>query len=157
MMKHIKDLLAETNFFDNMDEEYLELLAGCGILVHFKPGEYLAKEGEEANNFYLILKGDVSIESKIPNGILTVGKADEEDVVGYSWLFPPFRNAFDARALNHVRAIKLDGKCLRGKAEDDHKLGYEFMKRFAQLVLERMQATRRQMIDIYGSSEKGVG
>lgn len=149
MTKNIKDLLSETDFFAGMAPPYLELLAGCGKLVHFKAGEFLTREGDPADSFYLLRKGEVSIESAVPGKVLTVSKAGPNDVVGFSWLFPPFRNAFDARAIDGVNAIHLDGKCLRQKAEDDHQLGYEFMKRFAEIILQRMQATRRQMLDIY--------
>jgi CRP-like cAMP-binding protein len=150
-IKNIKDLLAETPFFEDM-EDNLELLSGCGTLVRFNEGEFLLKEGEKANSFYLIRKGNVSIESHIPGGTLSVSKVGAQGIVGYSWLFSPYRNQFDSRATSNVEAIKLDGKCLRSKAQEDHELGYQLMKRFAELMLQRMQSTRRQMLDIYGES-----
>jgi CRP-like cAMP-binding protein len=71
-------------------------------------------------------------------------------VLGWSWLFPPYRWHFDARALELTRAIALDGKCLREKCEEDHDLGYELVKRVAQIIMERLQATRLQLLDVYG-------
>ena len=155
-IKHIKDLLAETPFFDDMEDKYLDLLSSCGELVHFHEGDFLLKEAEEANSFYLIRSGKAAIESHMPGNTLTVATTGTGGIVGHSWLFPPYRNQFDARAVTNVGAIRLDGKCLRGKAEEDHELGYQFMKRFAALMLERMQATRRQMLDIYGEVGKVV-
>jgi len=149
-VRHINDLLAEAPLFEGMHPEQLKILAGCGQLAHFRPGEFLLKEGEEANQFFLIRNGEVALESHLPGGVLTVAKAGEENVVGYSWLFPPYRNQFDARATTAVDAIVLDGECLRGKTHKDHELGYQFMKRFAALMLQRMQAARRQLLDIYG-------
>ena len=155
-IKKIKDLLLETLFFKDMADKHVELLASCGMLAHFKAGEFLQKEGEEANSFFLIRKGDVAIESHLPGHVLTIAKAGPNSVVGYSWLFHPYRNNFDSRAVTNVKAIKLDGKCLRGKAEQDHELGYQFMKRFAQLMLQRLHAAQRQMLDIYGAPGKAV-
>jgi len=150
-IKDIKMLLKETAFFNALPEHYLELLCGCGQLVHVKAGDFMLREGEEANSLYLIRKGEVGIESRIPGGMLTVAKVSNNGVVGYSWLFPPYKNTFDARALTDIAAIQFDGRCLRAKAESDHELGYLLMKRFAEILLKTMQSTRRQILDIYGS------
>ena len=73
------------------------------------------------------------------------------EIVGVSWLIPPYRWAYDAKALELVRAISMDATCLRGKCEDDHDLGYDMMKRFMPILIERLQNTRMQLLDIYGS------
>ncbi|WP_321390197.1 Crp/Fnr family transcriptional regulator [Emcibacter sp.] len=151
-IKDIRTLLAENPFFDGISEEHMETMAGCGRLVHFKPGEFLLREGDEADTFYLIRDGEVAIESDVPTaGPLSIARIGPCGITGYSWLFPPHRNSFDSLALTHVSAIALDGECLRGKAEDDHELGYQLMKRFAQVMLDRLQAARRQMLDVYAN------
>ena len=149
-IKDIHRLLAQNPFFNGMSEEYLSTMAGCGKLVHFKAGEFLLREGDKADTFYLIRDGDVAIESDIPAaGPLSVARISEGGITGYSWLFPPHRNSFDSLALTDVSAVALNGECLRGKAEADHELGYQLMKRFAQVMLDRLQAARRQMLDVY--------
>lgn len=151
-IKNIHTLLAENPFFDGMSEEHLETMAGCGRLAHFKPGEFLLREGDAADTFYLIRSGDVAIESDVPAaGPLSVARIGAGGITGYSWLFPPHSNSFDSLALTDVSAIALNGECLRGKAEADHELGYQLMKRFAQVMLDRLQATRRQMLDVYAN------
>jgi len=154
-IKDIHTLLAENAFFDGMSDEHLVTIAGCGKLVHFKPGEFLLREGEEANTFYLVRSGEVAIESDVPTaGQLSIARVGAGKIAGYSWLFPPHRNSFDSVALTTVSAVALDGKCLRNKAETDHELGYQLMKRFAQVMLNRLQATRRQMLDVYANGRK---
>ncbi len=149
--KHVREYLAEATFFAGMEAAHLDLLSGYGELMHFNAGDFLLKEGETADCFYLTLQGDVSIESYVPGrSLLIISKVGAAGLVGYSWLFPPYRNAFDARAVTEVKAVRLNGSCLRGKAEEDHELGYQLMKRFAAIMLQRMQATRRQMLDVYG-------
>lgn len=151
-IKNIRMLLAENPFFEGMSDAHLETMAGCGKLVHFKAGEFLLREGAEADTFYLVRKGEVSIESHVPAaGPLSVARVCGGGVTGYSWLFPPHRNSFDSLALTNVSAVALDGECLRGKAEADHELGYQLMKRFAQVVLDRLQATRLRVLDVYAN------
>ena len=77
----------------------------------------------------------------------------DEDVLGWSWLIPPYRWRFDARAIDLTRAIALDGKCLRGKCDQDPRLGYELLKRVAAIMAERLHATRLQMLDVYGARD----
>ena len=151
-VRNIRTLLAENPFFERMSDDHLETMAGCGKLVHFKPGEFLLRDGDEAATFYLIRAGDVAVESDIPAaGPLSVARVGAGGITGYSWLFPPHRNGFDSIALTNVSAVALDGECLRGKAEADHELGYQLMTRFAQVMLDRLQATRRQMLDVYAN------
>ncbi len=78
-------------------------------------------------------------------------------MLGWSWLFPPYRWHFSARVIEETRAIALDGVCLREKAEADHNFGFELMKRVAQIMVDRLQATRLQMLDIYGAQSGGLG
>jgi CRP/FNR family transcriptional regulator, cyclic AMP receptor protein len=73
-----------------------------------------------------------------------------DEVLGWSWRFPSYRWQFDARALELTHTIALDGKCLRAKCDEDHSLGYEMVKRFARVIIERLQAARLQLLDVYG-------
>ena len=150
-MRGLELVLAEVPLFAGMGAERLELLAGCASNVHFEPGEVLFREGDEANAFYVIRGGTVALETFVPaRGGMTIETIDAGEVVGWSWLFPPYRWHFDARALSTVRATSFDGACLRGKCEQDPELGYELMKRFAQVFSERLRWTRLRLLDLYG-------
>jgi len=106
------------------------------------------RKGEEAENFYLIRKGNVAIELKLDDGsdivIETLGSGN---VLGWSWLISPHQWRFDARAVSDVELIALHGKYLRTKAEEDHNLGYELLKRFSNVVVDRLLSTRMQLIE----------
>jgi CRP-like cAMP-binding protein len=134
-----------------MEEPYLQLFVDCASNIRFNAGDMIFREGDEADTFYLIRHGRVALETSAPEGgsavIQTLG---DGDVLGWSWLVAPFRWRFDARAMEPVRAVALDGRCLRGRAEEDHDLGYELMKRCAQVMERRLQATRLQLLDVYG-------
>ncbi len=152
-MKTLDELVAESPMFAGLDSEYLRLIAGCGQNTGFEAGEYLFREGEPADTFYLIRHGRVLLETFVPGrGAMTIETLDEGEVIGWSWLFPPYRWHFDARALDLVRVVAFDGACLRGKCDDDHTLGFELLSRFAPVMLERLQAARLQALDVYGSA-----
>src|SRR5690348_279328 len=131
-MTDLEGILAEHSFFRGMQPQYLQVIVGCASNVRFDAGQFIFREGEEANAFYLIRYGTVGLEicppGRSPSTIQTLSGGD---ILGWSWLIPPYRWHFDARAKELTRAIALDGKCLREKCETDHDLGYELLKRFS--------------------------
>jgi CRP/FNR family transcriptional regulator, cyclic AMP receptor protein len=155
VQKDIDSLLTEHPFFKDMADLYRTLIAGCGKNVTFDAGQFLAKTDDPANEFFAIRHGRVSIELHSPErGPLILQTVEAGDILGWSWLFPPYRWTFDLRALEQVRAISFDGECLRGKCERDPAMGYDFMKRFAQVFMQRLQAARLQLLDLYGSAPR---
>ena len=149
-MKTLESLLAEHEFFKDLEPQYLELIAGCGHNVRFDAGQYIFHEGESANEFYVVRYGQVALEIHDQRrGQVTLQTLHEGDVLGWSWLFSPYKWHYSARSLTLVRAIALDATCLRTKCDDDNHLGYEFMKRFAAIIVDRLQATRLQVLDVY--------
>ncbi len=144
-------ILKEHAFFEGLKPDYIELLIECASNVRFDAGELIFRQGEEANRFYLIRHGRVAVEISAPGGkAIALKTLTDNDVLGWSWLFPPYQWQFDARAQELTRAIALDARCLRGKCDQDPELGYELMKRFSFIMLETLQATRLQLLDLYG-------
>ena len=151
-MKEIKTLIQEHPFFAGLDAAAVELIAGCASNVHFVTGEYLFHEGDPANQFFLLRAGRVRLETAAPGCrpiVIETMRAGE--VIGWSWLFPPYLWQFDAVAAESVRATAFDGKCLRHKCEENHDLGYELAMRSAHIMIQRLQATRLQLLDVYGA------
>jgi CRP/FNR family transcriptional regulator, cyclic AMP receptor protein len=149
-METLQRILADHPFTHGLNDRHLEVLVGCASNVRFEAGQVVFREGEEANQFYLIREGKMAVElfapGRGPVNILTVG---EGEVLGWSWLVPPYRWRFDARAIEPTRAVALDGKCLREKSERDSDLGYGLLKRIAHIMEERLQATRLQLLNVY--------
>jgi CRP-like cAMP-binding protein len=150
-MKMIDEIIGEHQFFKDMLPEYLKFIAGCASNVTFNAGDYIFRQGDDANQFFIVRHGVIAIEAHdLKKGAIRIQTIVENDVLGWSWLFPPYQWHYDAHALTLVRATAFDGKCLRDKCEADHDLGYDLMKRFAVIMMERLQATRMQVMDIYG-------
>jgi CRP-like cAMP-binding protein len=155
-MKTIEQLLAEAPKFEEMSDDHLKLIAGCAQNRTFEEGEYLLREGDPADVFYVIRYGRVAMEIFAPQrGALTIETIDDGDLLGWSWLVPPFRNHLDARAMDTTHTVAFDAKCLRGKCDQDPVLGYELMRRFIPVIVERLQATRVRLLDVYGHVAAG--
>jgi CRP-like cAMP-binding protein len=149
----LEPTLAAHPFFAGLAEPHLAFLTGCATNVVFDAGQSVFKEGEPADRCYLLRHGRVGVEIYSPSGgPITIETLQEGEVLGWSWLFPPYRSRFDARALTLVRALALDGACLRAKCEADKTLGYELLRRFASVAISRLESTRVQLLDLYGQS-----
>jgi len=150
-MQNIPELLEEIDVFRGLGDEHLDLIAGCALNRVFADGDALLTENEQANTFFALRHGTVALETYVPErGAVIIETLQAGDVLGWSWLFPPHRTMFDARARGVVRALAFDGVCLREKCEQDPQLGYVLMKRFAEVMVERLQATRLRLLDVYG-------
>lgn len=151
-MESLERLLADHPFFAGLGPEHLAVLVGCAQNVRFEPGEFLCREGEPADYFYLIRHGRVTLDLFVPQrGPVRLQTLDPGEVVGWSWLVEPFTWHFDARAFEPVVAVSLDGTCLRTKCDDDPRLGYELFKRFADVMQQRLHSARLSLLDMYGA------
>jgi CRP-like cAMP-binding protein len=152
--RSLESVLAATPFLEGLGEDDLALLAGCAGNVRFAEGQHLFREGDPADTFFLLRHGSVAVELFVPTrGATVIETIHAGEVIGWSWLFAPYRWHFDARALTVVRATGFDGACLRQKCEADPALGYTLMSRFAQVLIERLQWTRLRLLDVYGNGD----
>jgi len=143
----IESVIRTHPFLEGMSPHQYRILSDCATRVQFGTGEAIFREGDPADRFYLIRKGKVALESYTSDrGIVCVQTIGAGDVLGWSWLFPPYFWHFDARALEPTDALFLYGTPLRDECEADHDLGYELMKRMAQVMMSRLQATRWQLL-----------
>jgi len=152
-MRSIEQYLPDHPFFAGLDADSLAIVAGCATNVSFAPGEFLFRQGQPADQFFVVRRGRVALQIHSPAvGTMVVDTADASDVVGWSWLVPPYHWLFDARAIQATGAVAFDGQCLRGKCEEDPRLGYQLMKAVSQVMLSRLTAARVRLLDVYGST-----
>jgi CRP/FNR family cyclic AMP-dependent transcriptional regulator len=134
-------------FLAGMNRAQLALLTDCAMATHFKKGQIILCQREFANRFYLIETGNVVLESADGFGEATVIEAiGPGDLLGWSWMFPPYLWQFTARAVEPTTALFFYGTILREYCEKDHSLGYELFKRMSAVMMKRLQATRKQML-----------
>jgi len=150
-MEGLERILREQPFFAAFPAEQSALLAGCARNHRFAAGQYLFHEGQAADEFYLIRHGRVALEIAAPGRAPVVfSTLGDGEIVGASWLIPPYRWTLDARALDTSLALGIDAACLRSKCEADHHLGYEMMKRFLPVLVNQIHAAQLQVLDVYG-------
>ena len=150
-MKTLTQLLAETPLFAGAAGSVLAPIAGCGRNVALAADQYVFREGAPADEFYLIRRGRVALEQHDPRRkTLVVETLGPGDLLGAAWLVPPHRFEFDARAVEPTGCVAFDARCIRERCDADPILGYALMRRFVPLLVERLQAARRQALDLYG-------
>ncbi len=155
MVASLEPILAQLPFFEGLEKRHLELLVGCASNARYFADEYLYREGQDANQFYIIRQGRVAIELAIPGrGMVTLQTYDAGDVVGWAWLLPPYRWHFSGRAMELTRVIALDGVCVRRKCEQDAELGYEFLMRFSAKTARTLDLLYIQALDLYAAPEQ---
>jgi CRP-like cAMP-binding protein len=147
-METLERPLAQHSFLAGLDRHCLRQLAGLTSNKSFKPLQIIFHEGDPANEFYLICKGKVAIETALLGcDAIQIQSLGEGEVLGWSWLLPPYQWHYSARALEPTQVIALDGAALRTLCERDHDLGYEMMKRFALVIVQRLAATRARFLN----------
>jgi len=146
------ELLDEIPALKVLSADHREAIAGCTRNRVYARDETLLSEGGPADEFFVIRHGLVGVETEVPGrGAVTVETLHAGDVLGWSWLLPPYRSAFGARALATTRVLAIDGACLRGKCDAEPALGYDLLKVMAAVFGERLQDTRLRLLDLYGN------
>ena len=149
-MKTFDQLMSDHPFFRDLKPEHATLLSGCASAARVEGGEFLFREGEVARAFYIVRHGSIAITSVTPQeGLVTIQTLGESEVLGWSWLLPPYRWHFGARALEPSVVVALDANCVRGKCDSDPEFGYQIMRRFAQVMASRLEATHIQLMNVY--------
>jgi len=144
-------MLAEQPFFEGMEVGQLQSIAGCSRLERYDAGTLLLRQGEDADAAHLLLEGSVVLELAVPGREpLVVETLAAGELVGASWLLPPAQAHFDVRARDRVTSLRIGTACLRRAMEGDSALGYAFCRRFMEVVVRRLQATRLRLMDLYG-------
>jgi CRP/FNR family transcriptional regulator, cyclic AMP receptor protein len=147
MSQALYDLIAQQPFFKGLNPHQLQLLTDSALEMKFETGATIFEEGTPANRFFLILTGRVLLTSEMEDRnvipIQTLGPGDD---LGWSWLFPPYSMHFTARALEPTTTIFFYGTRLREQCEQDHELGYQIMKRIAEVATQSLGATQRRLM-----------
>jgi CRP/FNR family transcriptional regulator, cyclic AMP receptor protein len=154
-MQTLDPIIQSHPFWQGINPRYLTRLNECAALVKFGVEQPIFRTGAEAEHFYLICSGHVALETFVPGkGAITIEMLGPGQAVGWSWLFPPYRWHFNARSVDLTEVISFGVHGLRKYAAENHDFGYELAIRVGQVVLERLQATRLQLLEFYTTSEE---
>jgi CRP/FNR family transcriptional regulator, cyclic AMP receptor protein len=147
-LSELRTEVGQHPFVQDMKPEHVEALLHCAADVVFDPGDVIFRQGDVAARFYLILEGEVALESAAERGAgQKIQTLKAGDVLGWSWLYPPFLWHFQARAVKPTRAVVCDGACLLVACEENHELGFELLRRVSREVVQCLQATRSKLLE----------
>jgi len=142
-------------FLVGLRSHHIRLLADCAMAKRFKAGEYLFRQGDFANRFYLIEQGKVVLEALDNAGTcVVIEEVGAGKLVGWSWLFPPYIWHFDARVTEPTSALFFYGTILREYCAKDPSLGFELFKRMSQVMVERLQSARARLLSSHSNQVK---
>ena len=144
--------LEQHPFTEGLAPEFLRELSGHTRERRFETEEAIVREGDPAEEFFLVFEGKVALEVVVPDRprrtIQTIGPGE---VLGWSWLIPPRRWRLDARAMKRTRVLSVEAEALRRAMEERPADGYRFLLRLLPVITRRLEMTRIQLLDIHGS------
>jgi CRP-like cAMP-binding protein len=144
----LEDSLSTHAFCSGMDNSFVRFLSDSATELQITKGGVLFQYGKPADKFYLVRKGKVSVQVPALMGpTLEIQTLGEDQLLGWSWLIPPYRWNFQARALEDSDLLEFDGSAILARCQEDPKFGYDVFKRFATLMSERLDAARQKMMD----------
>ena len=141
------DVLPEHPLFHGMEQRDRHILAGCAMRATFPPGTLVVETGQPANCFYLVVRGLIALETLGSPAPLRVQSIGPGDVLGWSWLFPPYYWYFNGIAEEETETIFFYGSRLRQECDRNREFGYELLRRMSQILISHLQTTRDKWID----------
>lgn len=144
----ILKVITEASVFEGLSSEHAERLAAHASEREVASGACLFRAGEPARQFFLLMEGEISVEIPAVAGpSLEVQHLKPIRVLGWSWLLPPFKWSFNARAETQCTVLEFDGEAVLAECEADAEFGYAVIKRFSSLMAERLEAAHRKMVE----------
>ena len=144
------DLIHAHPFLDDLPAGWLDKLSLLARRANYHQGTRLFSEGGKADHFWLVRAGSVSLDIHPPGrGQVAVETIGAESVLGWSWQFPPYRWHFGAVAAEHTLTVRFDAAGVRELCAQEPALGYELGQRFMAIVVDRLQATRVRLLELY--------
>ena len=153
----LQTMLRKHPFVEGFEPAYVDKLAALAKDAHFERDQVLFHEGDECNDFYMIVSGLIALEVEEPGSTLRVQTLSAGDELGWSALLSASGKYFQARALDRVHALAFDGPALLAECKQDPAFGFAFMQRLLGVVAARLQATRLQVHDLYSPVAKRAG
>ena len=142
------EYLSAHEFFSEFSDDVLKFLCECSSTREIKKGQILFRQGENADKFYVVRSGRISIQMPAIMGpTLEIQTLDKDQVLGWSWLISPYKWNFQTKAEEDSELLQFDGAAILARCEQEPKFGYELLKRFAVLMSVGLNAARQKMMD----------
>ena len=153
----LEELLFAHPFLAGLDVKFLNVFASCASLRRFSSRQRIFEQGGEADHFYLILNGKVTLVTVVPDRApLSIQTLEAGEALGWSWLFAPYRWRFAAVTSAPTEVISFGAGFLRERANKDVEFANELLKRIAQTVVQRLAASQDKLSELCSVNEGRV-
>jgi len=150
MDRPLVDILRAHDYFSDMREQHFAQVVNCAGWASYNQGDLLMASGEPADAFYIVLEGQVLLELSAANSVpVTLHTARPGEVIGWSWVIPPYTSRRQAVAASAVQAARFDAVRLRERCRADHTFGLDLMRRSIHVMTRRLAETRRKVLEFY--------
>jgi CRP/FNR family cyclic AMP-dependent transcriptional regulator len=157
VVSEIVTRVAAQPFFASLPPELLEQLCAHAEPVRYDIGERLFADGGVADRFWLLESGTVALDLHVPGrGDQVIETIGAGTVLGWSWLQPPYRWQFGAATRDPLTAIAFDAVAVRRRCDADSQLGYAVLRLFTPVIVERLQAARLRLLDLWDTPARAV-
>lgn len=154
-MNNIETIIAGHPFWQGLRPEFLPLAAESARLACYGVRDLIFQERRDADHLFLVHRGQVALETFVPGrGVTILQQLGPGEALGWSWLFPPYRWQYSARSVDVTEIVEFSAVALRAQAEQNPAFGCELVSRMAQMLLQRLQATRQKLQEFH---DPGVG
>ncbi|MFA6028900.1 MAG: cyclic nucleotide-binding domain-containing protein [Elusimicrobiota bacterium] len=155
-MEPLEYTVARHEFFKDFKPQHLKIFQDCAADARYSRDQFLLRQGQGAERFFILRKGEVRLELLTPeNGHIPIQTLGPGEVLGWSWIIPPYQSTFDARVVEAAHVIVFDATTLRKRCEQDFELGYRVLQRFSLALSARLEAARTQLVDYHIRLERG--
>ncbi|MEV7326223.1 cyclic nucleotide-binding domain-containing protein [Streptomyces sp. NPDC093970] len=118
--------------------------------VSFPEDARIFEAGGTADRFWVIRSGAVNLDQEVTSHKrVTVATLGAGDLLGWSWLFPPYAWDFGAVAFSQVRAYEYDAAAVLALCVEDPLLGLSLVRTVAEILASRLEVTRGKLLDAY--------
>ena len=149
-IENSRELIANSRLFSALDDAAIDFLVAHAEQKGLAAGQVLFHHGDRADHFYLLIEGHLSLEVPAIEGpSLELQDIGPGQSAGWSWLIPPHRWHFQARARTAIKYLEFDGSAILAHCEQDPKFGYQLIKRFSTLMSERLDFARHRIMQEY--------
>lgn len=138
--------LREIPAFQRLDEEHLAFVVSCCETISLGQDEEIFHADGTADAFYLIVQGSVGLFNNYESGEnVHVQSIEPRELLGWSWMVPPYEWEFTAIATSPAILMKFDAAKIRARCEQEPEFGFMVMRRICEQMLSRLHSMRATM------------
>ena len=141
--------LSEFALFRNLPEELLNKVTALGEEVIYSEGDFIFREGDQADKLHFLLVGEVVLKVKLtsrPESITVSAVSQQYESFGWSGIVPPYHYTASAVCTADCKVLTIPGEGFMKLLEKNTAAGFIVMRRLTELVASRLRNSRQALL-----------